>query len=56
MDTVILQGADHFQSSSITDVCKARVLVSTEIPLKDAALLRSVKEGTPGFQLAHSVG
>jgi hypothetical protein len=54
MDPVILQGTNHFQSSAISNVGKTRIPMTTEISLKNAAILRPIKNCTPCFQLSNS--
>jgi hypothetical protein len=52
VDAVVLEGADHFQAGAVADVSEARVLVSAEVALEDAAVAGAVEDGSPGFQFA----
>ena len=54
MDTVVLQGTDHLQSRPVADVCEARVLMSAEVALEDAAFCCPVEERAPCLQFAHA--
>ena len=56
MDAVVLQRADHLQPGAVADMREARIFVAAEIALEDAAVLRAVEDGAPGFQFAHAVG
>src|SRR5262249_6183184 len=51
MDAMILQRADHFQSSAITHVCQARIAMAAEVPLADLTLFCAIEDGTPRFEL-----
>ena len=55
MNAVILQRADHFQSGAIADVRQARIFVSAEISLQNAAVLRAIENRAPGFEFAHAI-
>src|SRR5260221_11287110 len=55
MDAVILQSANHLQASAITDVGQTRIFVPAEIPLENAAILRSVEHCSPRFEVANPV-
>jgi hypothetical protein len=56
MNSVILQGADHFKPSSIANVRESRIAMTTEISLQDSAVSRSIEKRTPRFQFAHARG
>jgi hypothetical protein len=55
VDTVVLQGTNHFQSGPVTDVCEARVLVTAEVPLENTSILSPVEECTPSFKFTHTI-
>ena len=54
VDTVVLQRADHLEPGAVADVSEARVSVTAEVALKDAAIFGAVEDGAPRFELAHS--
>src|ERR1700724_1276696 len=56
VNTVVLQGADHLQSSAIADMGEARIFMSAKISLQDAAVFCPIENRTPRFELAHAVG
>src|SRR5262249_57598717 len=56
MHTMVLQCADHLQSGAIADVSEPWITMSTEISLEDAPVFCAIKNGAPGFELAHSIG
>ena len=47
---VVLQRPDHLQTGAIADVGEPRVFVPAEIPLQDAAVVRSIEQRAPCFQ------
>ena len=55
LDRVILQGPDHLQSGTVTDVRKARIPVAAEIALEDPAVARTVEHGAPRLEFAHAI-
>ena len=56
MDAVILQGPDHLQAGAVADVRQARVPVSAEVALQDAAVGGAIEHRAPGLELADAVG
>jgi len=54
-DNLLLQGANEFQTSAVTHVSKASVLVATEVTLEDLAVLGAVKECAPLLKLKHAL-
>ena len=55
MDAVVLERADHLEARAIADVREARVLVTAEVALEDAAVRGPVEERAPRLELAHAV-
>src|SRR5215470_16518957 len=56
VDTVVLERADHFKAGSVADMGEARIAMSTEVALQDAAIFGAVEERAPGFELADAFG
>ncbi len=56
VDSVILQSADHFEASAVADVRQARIAVSAEVALQNAAVLGAIEERAPGLELADAIG
>jgi hypothetical protein len=55
MHTVVLQGADHFQTSAITYVRESGIFVAAEISLEDAPVFGSIENRAPFFQFAYAI-
>src|SRR5689334_20664108 len=53
MNAVVLQGADHFQAGAVPHMRQAWIPVPAEVALENAPVLSSIKNGSPGLQLAH---
>src|SRR5687767_7654553 len=56
MDPVLLERPDHLETRAIPNMSETRVLVTAEVALEDAAVLRAIEEGAPGLELVHAVG
>src|SRR6185503_20232518 len=56
MNSMILQGADHFQASAIADVGQARIAMTAEVALQDAAVFGAIEHCAPGFEFLHPRG
>src|SRR4029077_4103875 len=56
MNTMVLQCANHFQTRAIAHVRKSRIFVAAEMSLQNSAVFCAIKNGAPGFELAHSIG
>jgi hypothetical protein len=52
----LLQSADQFQAGAIPNVCKARILMPTEVALADLAVLGAIKERTPCLEFPDALG
>src|SRR5262245_30501871 len=55
VDAVLLERADHLQARAVTDVREARILVPTEVALKDASVFRPVEKGAPFLELVDAI-
>src|SRR5215471_21406206 len=56
MDSVVLQGANHFKAGAVADVRQTRVAVPAEIPLKYSAVFGAIKQGSPGLEFPNATG
>src|SRR5512143_1862961 len=54
MYPMVLQSTDHFETGTIAYVRKARIFVATEVPLKNAPIVRAVEHGAPRLELTHT--
>jgi hypothetical protein len=52
---MILKRPDHFEAGPVTYVRQPRIGMTAKVPLKDPAILRSIEEGAPRFQLADTL-
>ena len=55
LDEAVLQAADHFQASAITDVAEPSIRVGAEGSLQNAAVGRPVEDRAVGLELVHTV-
>ena len=55
VNAVILQGPDHLKSGAVSDVRQARIPVSAEITLQDAAVFGAVEQGAPCLEFANTI-
>src|ERR1700738_5161928 len=53
--TVILKRANHFQTGTISDMCKSRVSMAAEIALQNSPILGAIEHCAPRFKLAHPI-
>jgi hypothetical protein len=53
---VILQRANQLEAGAVADVSQARVAMTAEIALIDAAVRRAIEHGAPALELAHAIG
>ena len=56
VDAVLLERADHLEAGAVADVREARILVTAEVALEDAAVLRAIEERAPLLELVDAVG
>ena len=56
MHAVVLQRANHFETSAVADVREPWIFVTAKIALKDAAIFRAIEHRAPGFEFAHASG
>ena len=54
-DDFLLQGADEFQTRTVTNVGEARVAVSAEVALQDLAVLGPVEERAPLLEFPDAI-
>jgi hypothetical protein len=54
MDPMILEGTNHFEARTVTNMCQSRVRVSAEITLVDKPVWSAVHERAPAFQFSHT--
>jgi hypothetical protein len=55
MDAVVLQGSNHLQPGAIADMRQPRILMPAEVPLENAAILRSIEDRAPSFQFTNAI-
>jgi hypothetical protein len=56
MDAVVLKRANHLQPGPVADVRQARVLMSSEVALENAAVGSPVEEGAPRLEFPNPIG
>ena len=52
MDSVVLQGTDHLETCTVTDMRQSRISMTAEITLENAPIGCAIEKGTPCFQFA----
>ncbi len=52
----VLQGPDHLETRAVAHVGKARVTMTTEVPLQDPAVRRAVEQCAPLLELEDAIG
>ena len=53
---VILQRANQLEAGAVADVRQARIAMTAEVALVDAAVRRAIEHRAPGLELAHAIG
>src|SRR6185312_4563464 len=56
VDPVLLERADHLEAGAIADVREPRILVTAEVALEDASVLRPIEERAPRLELVDAIG
>src|ERR1019366_10364864 len=50
MHAVVLQRANHFETSAVADMGEARILMPPKVSLQNAAVFRAIKHRAPSFE------